>query len=163
MKWEPAGKLEQLNPDVLRLRALQSDPAAFESLYREYYPRLYEFIVRILGRVDDVEETINDTMMVVWTAPEQPFQTQGAAASISVPLDRPQFRIVLEEDFALDAWLERYQARVIDGPSSIGVLTVDVAMASGNFNVVLNQIRADEQTIFVEAVDVIEVRPDRQR
>ena len=96
-------------------------------------------------------------------APEQPFQTQGAATSISVPLDRPQFRIVLEEDFALDAWLERYQARVIDGPSSIGVLTVDVAMASGNFDVVLNRIRADEQTIFVEAVDVIGVRPDRQR
>ena len=67
MKCEPAGKLEQLDPDVLRLRALQSDPVAFESLYREYYPRLYEFIVRILGRVDDVEETINDTMMVVWT------------------------------------------------------------------------------------------------
>ena len=52
--------------DLQRLQSLQSDDGAFESLYRDFYPRLYEFIVRILGRPDGVEETINDTMLVVW-------------------------------------------------------------------------------------------------
>ena len=52
--------------DLLRLQSLHSEEGAFESLYREYYPRLYEFIVRILGKPDGVEETINDTMLVVW-------------------------------------------------------------------------------------------------
>ena len=58
----------ELKPDLdlLRLQTLHSEKGAFESLYREFYPRLYEFIVRILGRPDGVEETINDTMMVVW-------------------------------------------------------------------------------------------------
>ncbi len=49
--------------DLVWLRALQVDGQAFESLYRAFYPRLYEFIVRILGNPDGVEETINDTMI----------------------------------------------------------------------------------------------------
>jgi RNA polymerase sigma-70 factor (ECF subfamily) len=56
----------ELDRDLLRLRTLRSDAAAFESLYREFYPRLFEFVLRILGHPSDVEETINDTMLVVW-------------------------------------------------------------------------------------------------
>ena len=57
---------EELDRDLVRLRALREDRGAFESLYRDFYPRLFEFVLRILGRPHDVEETINDTMMVVW-------------------------------------------------------------------------------------------------
>lgn len=57
--------------DLLRLRRLRTDTSAFESLYREFYPRLFEFIVRILGHPDGVEETINDTMLVVWNKAEE--------------------------------------------------------------------------------------------
>lgn len=57
--------------DLVWLRALQVDGQAFESLYRAFYPRLYEFIVRILGNPDGVEETINDTMMVVWNKADE--------------------------------------------------------------------------------------------
>jgi RNA polymerase sigma factor (sigma-70 family) len=52
--------------DLLRLQTLHSEQGVFELLYRDFYPRLYEFIVRILGNPDGVEETINDTMLVVW-------------------------------------------------------------------------------------------------
>ena len=57
--------------DLLRLRTLYSGGGQFESLYREFYPRLFEFIVRILGQPDGVEETINDTMLVVWNKADE--------------------------------------------------------------------------------------------
>ncbi|MCP5198812.1 MAG: RNA polymerase sigma factor [Gammaproteobacteria bacterium] len=52
--------------DLAALRRLQREPAAFERLYREFYPRLFDFVLRILGSPSDAEETINDTMLVVW-------------------------------------------------------------------------------------------------
>jgi len=55
-----------LDLDLARLRAVRSDYSAFEALYRDFYPRLFEFVLRILGHPHDVEETINDTMLVVW-------------------------------------------------------------------------------------------------
>ena len=57
---------EELDRDLIRLRTLRHDRSAFEALYRDFYPRLFEFVLRILGRPHDAEETINDTMMVVW-------------------------------------------------------------------------------------------------
>ena len=56
----------ELDQDLARLRALRGDRGAFEALYRDFYPRLFEFVLRILGHPEDVEETINDTMLVVW-------------------------------------------------------------------------------------------------
>ncbi|MGE0485608.1 MAG: RNA polymerase sigma factor [Gammaproteobacteria bacterium] len=52
--------------DLHALRSLRHEPAAFEALYREFYPRLFDFVLRILGSPSDAEETINDTMLVVW-------------------------------------------------------------------------------------------------
>ncbi|MGR8929303.1 MAG: RNA polymerase sigma factor [Gammaproteobacteria bacterium] len=47
-------------------RICQSDIAAFESLYRRYYHRLFRFAYRVTRRIDLIEEIINDTMYVVW-------------------------------------------------------------------------------------------------
>lgn len=57
--------------DLAMLRSLRDDDDAFETLYREFYPRLFDFVMRILGQASDVEETINDTMMVVWKKADQ--------------------------------------------------------------------------------------------
>jgi RNA polymerase sigma factor (sigma-70 family) len=57
--------------DLAKLRSLYTVDGQFESLYREFYPRLYEFVVRILGQADGVEETINDTMLVVWNKADE--------------------------------------------------------------------------------------------
>lgn len=57
--------------DLAILRSLYRDDDAFELLYREFYPRLFDFVLRILGQPADVEETINDTMLVVWNKAEQ--------------------------------------------------------------------------------------------
>ena len=56
----------EFDRDLDRLRALHTDTDAFASLYRDFYPRLFEFVLRIVGHPHDAEETINDTMMVVW-------------------------------------------------------------------------------------------------
>ena len=52
------------------MRRLHTDADAFEGLYRAFYPRLFDFLLRILGQHADVEETINDTMLVYGTRRE---------------------------------------------------------------------------------------------
>jgi RNA polymerase sigma factor (sigma-70 family) len=49
---------------ILRIRA--SDTAAFEALYKRYYPKLFRFAFRVTRQVDQLEEIINDVMYVVW-------------------------------------------------------------------------------------------------
>jgi RNA polymerase sigma-70 factor (ECF subfamily) len=66
--------------DLARLRALRTDPGAFAALYRDFYPRLFEFVLRILGQPADVEETINDTMLVVWRKAEE-FREQSKVST----------------------------------------------------------------------------------
>jgi len=57
--------------DLARLRRLHEEDGAFEAMYREFYPRLFDFVMRILGSPSDVEETINDTMLVVWNKADE--------------------------------------------------------------------------------------------
>jgi RNA polymerase sigma-70 factor (ECF subfamily) len=47
-------------------RVAGKDRAAFETLYRGYYPRLWRFLERVTRRPQIVEEILNDTMFVVW-------------------------------------------------------------------------------------------------
>lgn len=41
---------------------------AFDELYRRYYPRLMDFLGRIVNQRELAEEVVNDTMYTVWTA-----------------------------------------------------------------------------------------------
>jgi RNA polymerase sigma factor (sigma-70 family) len=47
-------------------RVAGGDAAAFEALYRCFYPRLRRFLERMTRRPQLVEEILNDTMLVVW-------------------------------------------------------------------------------------------------
>jgi len=47
-------------------RVAGGDSAAFERLYRGYYPRLRRFLERLTRRPQIVDEIVNDTMLVVW-------------------------------------------------------------------------------------------------
>ena len=52
-------------------RIVRRDLRALEELYRGYHPRLTRFLASLTRRAEIVEEVLNDTMLVVWTAPEK--------------------------------------------------------------------------------------------
>jgi RNA polymerase sigma-70 factor (ECF subfamily) len=54
----------------LLLRTAAGDRAAFETLYRAYFPRLLRFLRRMLLRPHSIEEVLNDAMLVVWRKAE---------------------------------------------------------------------------------------------
>lgn len=56
--------------EALELQLLQGvrqgRRADFEALYRIYHPRLQRFLLHLMRYTDLVDESLNDTMMVVW-------------------------------------------------------------------------------------------------
>jgi RNA polymerase sigma-70 factor (ECF subfamily) len=53
----------------LMLAVQAGDMAAFEALYKLFYPRLSRFLRRVTQQPALVEEIINETMLVVWEKP----------------------------------------------------------------------------------------------
>src|ERR1700710_182309 len=51
---------------VLLARVVAGGELAFKALYRSYHPRLSRFIGLMTRRSAVVEESVNDTMLVVW-------------------------------------------------------------------------------------------------
>lgn len=47
-------------------RVRGGDRGAFAELYRNYQPRLYGYLRRLLGDPGTIEETLDDVMLVVW-------------------------------------------------------------------------------------------------
>ena len=96
----------------------------------------------------------------------QPFQTLGVQSAERSQLGWPSLRIVLRDELAagsLAAWLEQHHAELIDGPSEIGVMTVRVSLGQRSMEGLLRDIRSDADTLFVEPIDQVGVRPDRMR
>ncbi len=55
--------------DIAALSAIAAgNRAAFDEMYRRYYPRLMDFLGRIVSHRELAEEVVNDTMYTVWTA-----------------------------------------------------------------------------------------------
>ncbi len=55
--------------DIAALGAIAAgNRAAFDEMYRRYYPRLMDFLGRIVSHRELAEEVVNDTMYTVWTA-----------------------------------------------------------------------------------------------
>ncbi|MCG8432678.1 MAG: sigma-70 family RNA polymerase sigma factor [Gammaproteobacteria bacterium] len=63
---ESSTALSELDERRLVTATADGDLAAFESLYRAYFPRLARFLTRMMNTADAVEEVINDAMLVVW-------------------------------------------------------------------------------------------------
>ena len=62
-----AGATSQLDGEAQLLsRIAAGDKLAFETLYRDYFPRLTRFLGRMSRSPGLIEELVNDTMMVVW-------------------------------------------------------------------------------------------------
>lgn len=62
----PSGRAEE--QQIAQLDAVAGhDREAFDQLYREYYPRLMDFLARLVGHGGLAEEVVNDTMYAVWS------------------------------------------------------------------------------------------------
>src|SRR5271167_4297787 len=55
---------------ALLARVAGGDKAAFETLFRRYYPRLRRFLEQMMRQPHLVDEIVNDTMLVVWRKAE---------------------------------------------------------------------------------------------
>lgn len=55
---------------LLLQRISAGDSTAFEAFYKNYYPRLFRFILRMTRQPDTVEELIQETLLVVWEKPD---------------------------------------------------------------------------------------------
>lgn len=47
-------------------RIAQGDEAAFDELYRRYHQRVFGYLLRVLGRLERIEEVLDDVMLAVW-------------------------------------------------------------------------------------------------
>lgn len=52
---------------ALLTRVRRGDRSAFSKLYRQYHPRLYGYLLRLLANHAMVEEVLDEVMFVVWT------------------------------------------------------------------------------------------------
>ena len=70
MNGTPAGlgsTARQHEAEAACLRAVAGgDAQAFEALYRSLHPRLFRFVLRLLGRLDLVDDVLSETMLAVW-------------------------------------------------------------------------------------------------
>lgn len=69
MDSQPSG---QGTEDALDVRALEAvirgSRQDFDQMYRRYYPRLMDFLIRVVNHRELAEEIVNDTMYTVWTS-----------------------------------------------------------------------------------------------
>ena len=103
---------------------------------------------------------------VVSASAEKQFKTLGRQARLPSLLAQPLLRVVLKDALTepqRQDWLLRHDAEVIDGPSPIGVLTVRVILGGRNVHDVIKRMRAETDTLFVEALRSTGTRPDRRR
>jgi RNA polymerase sigma-70 factor, ECF subfamily len=56
----------EMDQRALLQRVARGDKEAFRALYYTLYPQLSRHLYRLVRRVDDVEELLNDVMWVVW-------------------------------------------------------------------------------------------------
>ncbi|WP_295122798.1 RNA polymerase sigma factor [uncultured Chitinophaga sp.] len=54
------------NENALLLRVADGDRAAYSMLYRQYYPRLYNFVFFFCQSKEDAEEVIQECLLKVW-------------------------------------------------------------------------------------------------
>ncbi len=70
----PQGKIRKKSTEEQEIRALEllrrvrrGDRGAFSELYKQYHPRLYGYLRRLLANPAAVDEVLDDVMFVVWT------------------------------------------------------------------------------------------------
>ena len=104
-------------------------------------------------------ETVSDNA-------EQQFQTLGRHDRLASRLDQPLLRVVLKDGVSAaerQRWLSSHNAELVDEPSDIGVMTVRLTLGPRSIATVIEHMRAEADTLFVEPLRSTGTRPDRRR
>lgn len=97
---------------ALIARVAGHDEAAFESLYRAYYPRLRHFLLRMMRRPALVEDVLDETMLVVW----RKARTYNHASRLSTWIFAIAYRQSLKALHRGDGLLEHEDADQLRSP-----------------------------------------------
>lgn len=79
-RFEPETTFERVDDVGLVERACAGERAAFDVLYGRYFGRVYAFVARRIGNRADVEETVQDVFLGVFTGLAS-FRREGAFAA----------------------------------------------------------------------------------
>lgn len=95
-----AGALELLG------RVQRGDREAFAELYRQYHPRLFGYLLRILASAATVEEVLDDVMLVVWKDARK-FQGKAAVSTWIFGIAYRKALTALRKDHRYQSGLDR--------------------------------------------------------
>jgi RNA polymerase sigma-70 factor (ECF subfamily) len=136
--------LEQTSPVAddrsLLSRVAQRDRAAFEVLYRRYYSRAFQFVMRVVRNESAAEEVVSDTMFAVW----QNAATFEGASSVSTWLLGIAYRQALKS-------LDRNRKHsVVDCNDEMLAEAVDADPAMDHEGVAITDSLSGEHRVVVE-------------
>jgi RNA polymerase sigma-70 factor (ECF subfamily) len=100
-------------------RVAKGDMAAFEALYRGFYPRLRRFLERMTRRPQLVDEIVNDTMLVVWRKAASYDFTSTVSTWIFAIAFRKALKALKATDDPVDADLDSRPHPDAEGPDAI--------------------------------------------
>lgn len=100
----PGARSNVADSNEARLISLiaEGDRRAFETLYRNYFPRLARFLDRMTRKPQMIEEIVNETMLVVW----QKSHTYDSSSKVSTWIFAIAYRKALKAIKALDEPVE---------------------------------------------------------
>jgi RNA polymerase sigma-70 factor, ECF subfamily len=105
---------------MLISRVALRDRVAFETLYRRYYPRAFQFVMRVVRNEAVAEEVVSDTMFAMW----QGASSFEGASSVSTWLLGIAYRQALKS-------LDRNRKHsVVDSDDEVLAETVDAGPAA---------------------------------
>ncbi len=138
---------DHISDDVLR-RAAEGDIAAFEILYREYAPFVYNVAYRVVGSVEDAEEIVQEVFLTV----HQKLKDFMFRSSIKTWL----YRITVNSSITLYQKRKKEQVKHVDideveevaGPSELHE-EINRRAAQQQVEKVLNVLSQDERVCVV--------------
>lgn len=108
----PDGRADSQEAIEVQLIGLivKEDLRAFETLYRVYFPRLTRFLDRMIRSSHLIEETINDTMMVVWQKADQYDRSCKVSTWIFAIAYRKALNVIRSLDLPIESDSDDYPA-----------------------------------------------------
>lgn len=117
----PDGRADSQEAIEVQLIGLivKEDLRAFETLYRVYFPRLTRFLDRMIRSSHLIEETINDTMMVVWQKADQYDRSCKVSTWIFAIAYRKALNVIRSLDLPIESDSDDYPAVSDQEPETV--------------------------------------------